>query len=607
MLQEAIVSKSNNIDVAIGLVETHGRKETEALVGNLEVIPRKKVQYGKIAVTEMDLDAIIARHPKLVLVDELAHTNIPGSRHSKRYQDVEELLHEGIDVYSTLNIQHVQSLTDIVQQITTVKVEEIIPDRILQIANEMELVDLPPEKLQQRLAEGKVYIPEKARQAIEKFFKKGNLLALRELALKYTAKRVDIDLLSYREQEEISSVWPVESKLLVSIGAAKVAEKLLLITHRMATDLEVEWYAVHVESPQQVRLSDKDRTQLHRNLRLAEELGAKVVTLSGAVIADEILRFAKQKNVTLIITGLSHRSRFEIFFKGSILNRLVKNSGPINVLVVGGEEAQVKARQPVPQSAFKKNSIYYLYSFLAIVVTAAICWLFTPYLNPTDDLTIMLLPVVAAGILWGSKFSVFSALFAVALIDFFFIPPYYSLAISNLKYLGSFIIFLVISFSLSALSKVIRFQAKSARYRERFISALFSFGHEMMIAENVDDLLTRAVRNISEAFETDVIILLPDESGNLESMTKSGDELFLNESEKAVAVWVYKNGQPAGRGTSTLSSAKWYYVPLRLNEITLGVLCLMKTDMDLYFTLEQKRLLESFVSVVSLSLAKSGK
>ena len=606
MLQEAIVNKNNNVDVVVGIVETHGRKETEALVVNLEVIPRKTIHYGGIPITEMDLDAIIARRPKLVLVDELAHTNIAGSRHAKRYQDVEELLHEGIDVYTTLNIQHVQSLTDIVQQITSIKVEEIIPDRILQISNEIELVDLPPEKLQQRLAEGKVYIPQKAKQAVEKFFKKGNLLALRELALKYTAKRVDSDLLTYREQEEISNIWPVESKLLVGIGSAKMTEKLLLIAHRMANDLEVEWYAVHVESPQQIRLNDKDRTQLHRNIRLAEELGAKVVSLNGIVIADEILRFAKQKNVTLIITGLSGRNRFEEIFKGSVLNRLVKNSGSINVLVVGGEETSSKTKLISPAVPFKKSYKYYFYSFLSVLITTIVCWLASSFLSPIDDLVLMLLPVVASGIVWGSKFSFFTALLALGAVDFFFVPTYYSFALEDFKYIPSFIIFILVSFSLSILGKVIRWQAKSARYRERFISALCNFSQEMMIAENIDDILTRAVKNMSEAFESDTIILLPDKFGKLEFMTKSREDLLLNESEKAVAIWVYKNGQPAGKGTATLSSAKWYYVPLQLNDNTLGVLCLMKMDVDKTFTPEQKRLLESFVRVVALTLTKSG-
>lgn len=605
MLQEAIGNKISNEDIVIGLVETHGRKETQELVSKLEVMPRKTIEYAGLTVNEMDLDAILARHPKLVLVDELAHTNIPGSRHAKRYQDVEELLNAGIDVYSTLNIQHVQSVTDIIHDITGIKVEEIIPDRILEIANEIELVDLPIEKLLQRLSEGKVYIPQKAKLAMQKFFKKGNLLALRELSLKYTAKRVDIDLLSYREKEDISTIWPVESKLLVGVSASKSTEKLLLIAHRMASDLEVEWYAVHVESPQQLKLDDKARNQLYRNIRLAEELGAKVVSLSGNFIADEMMSFAKQKNVTLIIVGLSHRSHFEEMFKGSVLSSLVKQSKSINVLVVGDEETKKAATQSQPKRA--TNLRQYLYSFIAIAVIAFLGRFFLhDYVTPIDLLMLMLMPVLAVSILWGSFISLFSSLFAIALIDFFFVPPIHSFAITDLRFSKSFLIFVLVALTISFLGRFIRWRAKSARYRERFVSALYSFSREIMEAESLDDILYRAVKNISEAFETDVIILLPDKSGALEFITKNREDLKLNETEKAVAEWSYKNGQHAGRGTNTLSSAKWYYIPLKLHEAVQGVICVMKVDIDKHFTPEQRRLLESFASVVALALTKLG-
>lgn len=605
MLQEALANKEHKVDVAVGLIETHGRKETEALIHSLEVMPRKKIEYNGITLTEMDLDGIIARRPQLVLVDELAHTNLPQSRHAKRYQDVEEILNHGIDVFSTLNIQHVQSLIDIVHQITNVKIEEIVPDRIMELAGEIELVDLSPEKLQQRLAEGKVYIPQKAKQAMQKFFKRGNLLALRELSLKYTARRVDIDLLSYREQEEISSVWPIESKLLVGIGSGKVTEKLLLIAHRMAADLEAEWFAVHVESPQQTKLTEKARNQLYRNIRLAEELGAKVITLTGNIIADEIVRFAKQKNVTLIIAGLSQRSKVEEFFRGSILTRLVRKSSPINVLVVG-DDSEIKKGDTKPHLP-KKNIKYkeYLVALLSITITTLICWLLSPWLTPFNILMLMFLTTIATGILWGSDVGIVASLLAVSAVDFFFVPPIYSFAISDLRYLSDFTVFIFVTSFIGMLGRFIRWRAASARYRERFISALYSFSHEMMIAESMEDILTRAVKNISEAFDSDVIMLLPDQTENLELVHKTKPTLILSETEKAVAAWVYKNGSPAGRSTNTLSSAKWYYVPLKTQDNTLGVVCVMKLDIEKNFTQEQKRLLESFASVVALAITKA--
>lgn len=605
MLQEGITNRRNGTDVVIGIVETHGRTETEALARELEIIPRKNIQYSGITIDEMDLDNLLERRPQLVLVDELAHTNIPGSRHSKRYQDVEELLNAGINVYSTLNIQHIQSLVDIVYQITGIKIEETIPNRVLESAVEIELVDLSPEKLQQRLVEGKVYIPQKAKLAMQKFFKKGNLLALRELSLKYTAKRVDTDLLSYREREEIIEVWPVESKLLVGISSNKNTERILLITHRMAADLEAEWYAVHVESLQQVRHSDKARNQLYRNINLAEELGAKVVTLSGDNIADEIVKFAKQKNVTLIIAGLSQRSPWQILTRGSVLNNLIKSANPINVLVVGGNpqlSSNGKLRHPKP---LKYKS--YILSFFSLVAVFLLSWLFPKWILVHNLLMILLLPAIVSGILDGIAVGLFTSIIALGLYVFFFIPPTFSFEISDLRYLSNLILFPLIVLGVSWIGRMIRWRADSARHRERFVYALYNFSREIIGAENFDDILNRAIRSIAEAFESDTLIFLPTKSLQLELAVRSKPDLALNEMEQAVATWVYKNGRHAGRGTNTLSSAKWYYVPLKTRDSVLGVICLMKATEDNFFSPEQKRLLEAFAGVIALALAKANR
>ena len=604
MLQEAIVNKRNGVDVVIGLVETHGRVETESLVRELEIIPRKSIEYSGITIDEMDLDSILNRHPHVVLVDELAHTNIPGSRHSKRYQDVEELLNAGINVYSTLNIQHIQSLVDIVYQITGIKVEEIIPKQVLESDIEIELVDLSPEKLQQRLAEGKVYIPQKAKVAMQRFFKKGNLLALRELSLKYTAKRVDIDLLSYREREEISEIWPVESKLLVGISSNKNSERILLITHRMASDLEAEWYAVHVESLQQVKYTEKARNQLYRNMNLAAELGAKVVSLSGSSIADEIIKFAKQKNVTLIISGLSQRSRFQEVTKGSVLNKLVKNASPINVLVVGGNPQVASNSKSLPKKPPKYKPFFL--GFLSVMAVFLLGWLFPQWIMLRNSLMILLLPTIISGILWGIPVGIFTSLVALGLYDFFFIPPIQSFAISDLHYLSNLAIFISIVLGVSWIGRMIRWRADSARHRERFVYALYNFSREIIGAESSDDILNRAIRGIVEAFDTDIVMLLPTKADRLELTAKSKVDLELSENEQAVATWVYKNGRHAGKGTNTLSSAKWYYIPLKTRDSTLGVLCLMKPNIKA-FSPEQKRLLEAFSGVIALALAKASK
>ncbi|EKD45375.1 MAG: hypothetical protein ACD_69C00319G0004 [uncultured bacterium] len=605
MLQDGIVSKRNGVDVVVGIVETHGRTDTEALVRELEVLPRKNIQYSGIVIDEMDLDILMERRPQLVLVDELAHTNIPGSRHAKRYQDVEELLNAGINVYTTLNIQHIQSLVDIVYQITGVRVEEIIPSSFMESEIEIELVDLSPEKLQQRLSEGKVYIPQKAQLAMQKFFKKGNLLALRELSLKYTAKRVDVDLLSYRESEEILEVWPVESKLLVGISSSKNTERILLITHRMAADLEAEWYAVHVESLQQARYTGKARNQLYRNINLAEELGAKVVALSGSDIADEIIKFAKQKNVTLIITGLSQRSRFQELVRGSVFDNLVKKSSPINVLVVGGNP-QVTAPSKSPPAKKLEYKPYFM-GFLSVTTVFLLSWMFPQWILTHNLLMILLLPTLVSGILWGISVGLFTSVVALGLYDFFFLQPIFSFGISDYLYLSNIVLFILVVLGVSWIGRMIRWRADSARHRERFVYALYNFSREIIGAENFDDILNRATRSIVEAFESDIVILLPEKSGKLELTAKSKTELVLNEMEQAVAIWVYKNGRHAGKGTSTLSSAKWYYVPLKARDRVLGVICLMKLDVDKTFSPEQKRLLEAFAGVVALALTKANK
>ncbi len=604
MLQEGITSKRNGINVVVGIVETHGRAETEALAREADVLPRKSIQYSGITIGEMDLDTLLERKPQLVLVDELAHTNIPGSRHSKRYQDVEELLNAGINVYTTLNIQHIQSLVDIVYQITGVRVEETIPNRILESAVEIELVDLSPEKLQQRLAEGKVYIPQKAKLAMQKFFKKGNLLALRELSLKYTAKRVDTDLLSYREREEILEVWPVESKLLVGISSNKNTERLLLITHRMAADLEAEWYAVHVESLQQVRYTDKARNQLYRNINLAEELGAKVVALSGNNIADEIIKFAKQKNVSLIIAGLSQRSAWQEFIRGSVLNKLVKGA-PINVLVVGGNHPVASSTKPQSDKPLEYKP--YILGFLSLMAVFLFSWLFPEWILEHNLLMILFLPTIISGILGGISVGLFTSIISLGLYDFFFIDPKSSFAIADLHYISNLVLFVLIVLGVSWVGRMIRWRADSARHRERFVYALYNFSREIIGAENFDDILNRAMRSTSEAFESDVAIMLPNKAGQLAVQVKNKSDLVLNEMEQAVAIWVYKNGRHAGKGTSTLSSAKWYYIPLKTRDSVLGVICLMKQGSDNVFSPEQRRLLEAFAGVIALALAKANK
>lgn len=602
MLEEARVAVKNGINTVIGVIETHGRKETQALLEGLEIIPRKKIEYNGISLEEMDIDKILELKPELVIVDELAHTNVPSSRHEKRYQDVEELVKAGINVFTTLNIQHVESQVDIVQQISHVRIHETVPDSILELADEVELVDLTSEKLLERLHEGKVYIPEKAKQAMQKFFRKGNLLALRELSLRYTAKRVDEDVLSYKQRYDIKTPWSVCSRLLVGFSSSPTSERLLRMTHRMANDMGAEWHAVYVESArQQIEISEKARNQLDKNIRLAEELGAKVISLSGNIIADTIIDYAKENNVTLIVAGLSHRSRIDEIFKGSVLNELTRKSGQIDVLIVGNDNK--------PKSFDKYFKIHredykpYLISFLMVAVITVFGWYVRSWSEPLNVAMCLLLPVIASSILWETRVGLFTALIAIGAFDFFLIPPYLTFRIADIKYMPSFFVFIFISLIVSFLAKGIRWQTETTRHRERFLSVLYAFSREIMEASNLKEILDKASTHISEAFRSDVVILLPDENKQLQVVEKQG-ALEFDEKEKAVALWVYKNGMNAGKNTQTLASANWHYLPLKSEDKTFGVLGFTPTKQEGFLSSEQQRLLESFANIIAMYLKR---
>jgi len=606
MLSEANALHENGSNVLAGLIETHGRKETEELLTRLSIVPRKKIVYQNLQLEEMDLDAILSRKPQLVLVDEMAHSNVPGSRHKKRYQDIEELLRAGIDVYTTVNIQHIESLVDIIYQISHVKVDETVPDRFLQMADEIELVDLPPEKLIERLKEGKVYVPDKAKQAMQRFFRRGNLLALRELSLKYTAKRVDFDLLSYKENNLIQEVWPVGSRLLVGLSPSPRSEKVIRMAHRMAEDLNAEWYAVSVDSPQQVKMNERARQQLEKNISLAEDLGARTAFLSGNNIADEMIRFAREKNINLIIAGLSYRSKIEEVIKGSVLKNLVKKSGSINVLIVGADEnsTSTSLHHDKVEKSFK-NYRPYLLSFLGVVITVLMSLFLRRWVEPINIAMVLLIPAIASGIFWGIWVGLFASLIAVCAFDFFFVPPYMTFRVADLKYVPSFFMFIAITVSISILAKIIRWQIENSRGRERFTSALYAFSKEMMLAEDLENILDRAAKYIADAFQCSVAILLPDDRGMLAVRTQVvHHQLSMSENEIAVAEWVFKNGQVAGKNTQTLSSDRWFYRPISANNETIGVLCLLKDEL---LNSEQDHLSESFANIVALSIIKSRK
>jgi two-component system sensor histidine kinase KdpD len=606
MLEEARNLKNQGIDVVIGLIETHGRAETEALVKNLEIIPRRAVIYGGLKLDDLDLDAILARKPAIVLVDELAHTNLPGSRHEKRFQDVKELLDAGISVLTTLNIQHIESAVDVVYQITGVRQQETVPDHILELAGEIEVVDVSPEALQQRLAEGKVYVPDKAKQAMHRFFRRGNLLALRELALRYAARRIDKDMRSYMQRKTIAGPWRAGARIMACVRPDGNAEGLVRVAHGLAADLDAPWYVVYVESPQASQASDPGRDALTRSFNLAEELGGKVVILPGTRIADTVLDFAHDKNVTLIIVGLSHRSRWHEFRQSSTTADITREAGPIHVLVVGDTGKTVGPVRSHEARAARRRWASTTWPVALVGCAAAICALLHRYISPSDVPLVMLLPVVFSSVLWGLTAGLLSSATAIVAFDLFFVPPYFSFTIGDLKlYAPTFLIFIIVAVVTSLLEDTILRQETRGRQRERFVSTVYEFSHDLMAGRSLEENLNQATRDIAEAFNCDVAILMPDSHGVLAPRASIGNLQTLDDNAIGVAMWTLNQGLPAGHGTETLSHIDWSFYPLIAHERAIGVLSIQLHGESPSTPLEQRQLLDAFANILALFVARN--
>jgi two-component system sensor histidine kinase KdpD len=518
---------------------------------------------------------------------------------------VEELLQAGISVYTTVNVQHIESLNDIVHQITRVRMQETVPDRLLSTAEAVELVDLPPEKLLERFAEGKVYVPAKAEQAMRRFFREGNLLALRELALRYTARHVDEDMRSYMVRHGILGPWHTGSRLLVCVSSSPTSEQLIRDAHRMASELDAEWFAVHVDWPAQGRMSEADRDSLARNLRLADQLGGKVVALTGNRVAHEIISFARAKNVTLILVGGSLRSRWQELIRGSIINQIIRQSGSIHVLVVGVGRPPERKTQRIAQP--KRPDWHPIRdTILTVAGATSVCWLAKDLLEFVNIAMIMLLPVAISGMFWGRRAGLIASILAVACLDFFFVPPYYTFRVSDIRlYLPSFLVFFAVGLITSFLGDLVRLHAESGRQRAYFLSALYTFSRDLFAVRGLDDLLSHATRAISEAFQCGVIILLPKPDGRLRVEVQRGDSAPFDDREFGVATWVFQHGQAAGRGTDTLSSAARCYLPLRALHGVVGVLGVRPEGADVFLSPDQWRLLDAITNVIALSIVRS--
>jgi two-component system sensor histidine kinase KdpD len=603
MLETARAKRTDGLDVAVGVVETHGRAETERLLQGLEIIPRHPIEYRGVRLEEFDLDAALARHPALLLVDELAHTNAPGSRHAKRWQDVEELLAAGINIYTTVNIQHFESLNDVVAQITGVTVRETVPDSVLERADEIELVDVTPDVLQQRLREGKVYVPEQAGRAIERFFRKGNLIALRELALRRTAERVDAQMRGYMAEQGIRETWATGERLLVCIGPSASAARLVRATRRMAARVHAEWFAVHVETPRDQRLSAAEREDILRAMELAEQLGGRPVTLSAQSAAEEILAFARLHNITRIIMGKTRRPRWRELLQGSLLDALVRGSGGIGVLAItGAEDEEGPGPTPTPGPRGSVPSEYASAAAIAVVPTLLgliVRSTGVPVL-PIDAAMLYLLAVVVASARFRRGPAVIASLVGIASFDFFFVHPFYTFSVSDVRYVLTFGVMLVVALVLGNLTGRIRSQAESAREREQRTSALYGLSRELAAARDRHAVLAAALRSLRDTFAIDAAALLPGEAGGV-AVVGSPPYPF-DERERAVAQWSFDHRQAAGRGTTTLPGAGALYLPLESSGRAVGVIGLPLANPAEFRDPARRRLLESLAGQTGAAL-----
>jgi two-component system sensor histidine kinase KdpD len=608
MLQQARARKKDGYDVVVGVVETHGRKETEALLEGLEVIPRRRVEYRGQSMEEMDLDAVIARRPQLVLVDELAHTNAEGSRHPKRHLDVEELLQRGIDVYSTVNIQHIESLNDVVAQITHVRVRETVPDAVFDRADAVELIDLTPDDLIQRLKEGKVYVPRQAERALANFFSPANLTALRELALRRTAERVDEQLLTEMQARAIPGPWAAGERILVCISEDPRAAGLVRYAKRLADRLHGPWVALYIESRRSLQYTEEERDRIADTLRLAEALGGEAVSIPSAdrSIADDVIGYSQSHNVTQIVIGKSARSRWFEMVHGSVVHDLVRRSGNISVHVIAGEElsGETISKKTVRTAAAQPfDAGPYLVALLAVALALGASEILHPWLGITNVDLVFLTAVVGVAVRYGLWPSLFASMVASLCYNFFFMPPLYEFTIADPNNVAAFLFFIVMAVIVSNVAARVRTQAVAAIGRARTTDSLYLFSRKLAGVGTMDDVLWATAYQIALMLKVRVVLLLPE---NDTIVVKAGypPEDMLDEADLAAAKWAWSNDRSAGRGADTLPGAKRLFLPMRTGRGAIGVIGIDSDKTGPLFTPDERRLLDALVDQSALAIER---
>lgn len=602
MLEAARQRRQEGADLVAAYVESHGRKETDALMEGLEIIPEARMTYHGVPLPEMDIDAVLARKPRIALVDELAHTNVPGSRHEKRWQDVEELLAAGIDVYTTVNVQHFDSLRDSVAQITEVVVQETVPDRLLDEASEIKLVDIPPEELLQRLREGKVYIPGQAEQAMKKFFRLGNLIALREISMRRAAARIDDQMRDYMEKFSIPGPWPAQDRLLVCVSGSPYSEKLIRATRRLADELKAPWFTLYIETRGTSRHIRENRQRVWADLRLAESLGSQVATISADSVAAAVNDYAARNNITKIVVGKPLKPRWREILVPPTVDLIVRGSGAVDVYVVSVEPVTQKITEAKPGLMASMRLSGYWASLALVAAATALCGVVATFLSPVNLVMVYLLAVVLAATKLGLKPAILTAFLGVLTFDFFFVPPRFTFAVANTEYILTFIGLLTVGVVISSLVSKARERAEALREREAQTASLYYLSRDLAASADMPSILDRICRNIEGALQARVAVFLPD-SDRLAVKEASGN-LHVSGNELAVADWVFHNRRQAGRGTETLSSVDMLSMPLQTSSNVLGVLGIRFEDDADYRSQQTRRLLEAFAGQAALAMER---
>jgi len=612
MLAAARSLQEQGEQVLAGIVETHGRADTEAMLEGIERLPLRSTQYRDRTLHEFDLDAALERKPTFILVDELAHSNVPGSRHAKRWQDIEELLHAGIHVYTTVNVQHIESLNDVVGQITGIRVHETIPDHVFDEADDVTLVDLPPDELLQRLKEGKVYLPQQAEKAGRNFFRKGNLLALREIALRRTADRVDADMREYRADRSIVQLWQTKERIVVAIGARADEDKLVRAAARLAAKLQADWLAVHVDAPSWPRVTLAGRERILKNLKLAQSLGAETASITGEDVAQALVQFARSRNAGKLVIGQSHGGGWKRWWRKNLAERIAANGQDIDVYTVARPEESVRddsVRTPVEETRDDSGRLRrrrgYLWATVSCAVTTALASWLIAYLHPANVIMLYLVGVMIVAVRYGRSASALASIMSVLAFDFFFVAPRFSISVSDAQYLITLLVMLAVSLFISSLASRMRHQANVAMLREARAGNLYMLGKELAAVLTLEQILEIGRRHLGAVFGAKTAFCLPDSGENVRvAAPEEHDAHALQDVDLGVAQWVYDNDQAAGRGTATLPAAQALYLPLNATMRTRGVLAFVAEDPLQLALPENRQMLEIFCSQIAMAIER---